>query len=336
MLSRTDRNAGRSGQRRGALEQIGMDLTEGVPAPREPGGLGVDGSDEERRRHRLARKMVRTIGRGAQTGSSTGGGNSNAGAWKAGAPEAELRASVCRDLHLAAAAYEAMSEGGMVLQRRPIRSVGDLTRILYQECEPRFSLKRGDEPGGPVDILSAVERLGLRRRLDCHVVGMAMASLAGDPDLALSVNLSGQSAMEDEWWEPIFACLESFPDMARRLVIEMSEGARFAADRARRFRNRLRHLECHVAIDHFGVGFGLSSSIEMREPDLVKIDRSILRRAVAKGGQQLHGLIRIASDLAPIVVVDGVDSEQDLHAAEAAGARWIQGRYVDYPFGTRV
>ncbi|MBJ9923947.1 EAL domain-containing protein [Burkholderia cenocepacia] len=309
----------------GALEQIARDLAERAFVLSEEGGYGAGSDLEGRQRYLLAREWVQTLGRGVSQYTPMAHGGSKGSEFDNAVPGCDLDASVRRDLHIATAAYEALSRGDVVLRRRPIRGLGDPTKVLYLECETHLSFKSSDGPFRSADIFSAMERLGLTNRIDCHVVEMAIASLASNPDLALGVNISGKSAVETKWWEPLFISLEKFPDVACRLTIEISERAKCVPNHTRRFRNRLRHLKCRVAIDDFGAGFGLSSSIELREPDIVKIDSSILRRASETGVRRLRGLVRLASELASIVVVDGVESEMDLHMAGEAGAHWIQG-----------
>lgn len=123
--------------------------------------------------------------------------------------------------------------------------------------------------------------------------------------------------------------LEDSPDLAKRLVLEVSERARFISGRSYQFRSRLRNLGCRVAIVNFGCRFGLSCSLEMRNPDIVTLDSLIMRRTTKDRLNRLRGFISIASDFAPVVVVDGVDTEWDSQAAKAAGARWIRGDYTD-------
>ena len=69
----------------------------------------------------------------------------------------------------------------------------------------------------PGELFPALERLGMTRLFDHHVMALIGRELERHPDAVIGVNLSGASASCDGWWLPLLDRLESAPALARRL-----------------------------------------------------------------------------------------------------------------------
>ncbi|MDI9701383.1 EAL domain-containing protein, partial [Burkholderia cenocepacia] len=81
------------------------------------------------------------------------------------------------------------------------------------------------------------------------------------------------------------------------------------------------------AIDDFGVGFSALNNLVVGNPDIVKLDRSVLSliKRNAIGRYQFRRLIAFAHEGARHVVVEGVESEIDRQIIVDAGVAWAQG-----------
>jgi EAL domain-containing protein (putative c-di-GMP-specific phosphodiesterase class I) len=78
---------------------------------------------------------------------------------------------------------------------------------------------------------------------------------------------------------------------------------------------RLRDLGVTVSLDDFGTGYSSLSYLHSFPLDRVKIDRSFLRKAVSnqKSLTLLHGMIRMSLELNLGLVVEGVETREQLH-----------------------
>lgn len=230
------------------------------------------------------------------------------------------------DMDLAGEVFNAMRESRVVLRREPVCSVSGGEGILYYECLSTVVDSRGRQLRA-AQFIPSLERLLLIRAFDRHVLRQAVTLLRAMPDVRLGVNLSAQSAVADIAWEAMLHLIERTPDVAARLVVEITETARLDAQRGRRFAQRLKQAGCQVAIDDFGVGYGVDTAIGIHSPDIIKIDASFV--AAARRGEahaaRLRAMVKLAGSLAPQVVVEGVEQETDLAHARDAGARWVQG-----------
>lgn len=236
------------------------------------------------------------------------------------------------DLQLAHDVYGAVEAGRLMMFWQPVCSIEDRGLVLYRECLARVRSAAGGGVLFPGQFIPALERVGLMRCLDRHLVRCALEVLQAHPALELGVNISGQSAVCDVWWQATLAQMAQHPDAARRLVVEITETARLVAGEGRRFCARIQALGCRVAVDDFGAGFGVETSIEVRHPDVIKIDGSILRLAVQEQNvRRLAGMVGIAQDQAPVVVVEGVESQHDIEFVRMAGGLWVQGHNIGEP-----
>ncbi|WP_252716948.1 EAL domain-containing protein [Herbaspirillum sp. B65] len=80
--------------------------------------------------------------------------------------------------------------------------------------------------------------------------------------------------------------------------------------------------------------FGISES-ELHEklecPDVIKIDGAMVRNARGKESGEFEEMVSSARQLGWLVVVEGVECEEDLRMAERSGAEWVQGHYLSTP-----
>jgi EAL domain-containing protein (putative c-di-GMP-specific phosphodiesterase class I) len=209
-------------------------------------------------------------------------------------------------------------------------AVDDPTNILYRETLVR--MKVGDRILSPGRFIPALERLSLMRPFDCFVVRCTPEAIKATPGATLGCNVSAQSARDDPWWQQVFLELESNTEAAARLVVEITESAPVSPIDGPAFVRRLRRMGVRVAIDDFGTGFSAGTANSCAT-DIITADRSFLRR-VRQGTlcvAELNRLIGIAQGMAPFVVIEGVETTDDLRIARDTGVHWIQGYYFNAP-----
>lgn len=244
-----------------------------------------------------------------------------------------------RDMSVASAALAALDEGRLDLCWQAVRSAGAPEKILYHEGLARL-MGRDGRIQSPAVFVPALERLGLARAFDRHVFGLVLDELENFPGARLGVNISAQSARLDAWWHGALERLRAAPDLAQRLVVEITETAVLDGDAAR-FIGVLRRLGCRVALDDFGVGHASVRNAMALSPDIIKVDAFFLRRAGAsqQGEALLAHLIGIAAHCAPIVIVEGVETAEQSRMTERlqaqymspANACWQQGYHFGQP-----
>lgn len=94
-----------------------------------------------------------------------------------------------------------------------------------------------------------------------------------------------------------------------------------------------RELGCLIAIDDFGAGHSNFDRIWELEPDIVKIDRSMIRGAGTSSRVEriLTGVVSLIHEAGSLVIIEGVETEREALVAIAAHADMIQGFYFAKP-----
>ena len=80
--------------------------------------------------------------------------------------------------------------------------------------------------GGP--LASAAEEVGLIHMLDRRALDLAAAHLASLPEARVAVNVSAATTADESWLEALSSWLAMRPDLADRLMVEVTETAAIA------------------------------------------------------------------------------------------------------------
>jgi EAL domain-containing protein (putative c-di-GMP-specific phosphodiesterase class I) len=229
-------------------------------------------------------------------------------------------------------AWSAVRKGRVKLVFQPVYHSGDRSVILYCECLARY-IDENSRVISPAEFIRDLEKSGEIRLFDFHIFQRILALLGEHPDVTLGVNVSALSAIVDPLWDPVFLWLSDRPDIARRLVVEITETAPVDPTGVWAFARSLRQVGCRVAVDDFGAGYSLQAATAMEHVDIVKIDASFIQ-GIGSGVEALcrfDAIVALALKFVDYVVVEGVENEGDLSLVRGAGIEWVQGYYFGRP-----
>lgn len=84
---------------------------------------------------------------------------------------------------------------------------------------------------------------------------------------------------------------------------------------------------CSIAIDDVGSGFSGLDRIAMIRPNIMKIDLNILKKSVSHDGYKalLRSFSLVAEQMGASLLIEGVETRDELQMALHTGARYIQG-----------
>ncbi|WP_165681591.1 EAL domain-containing protein [Metapseudomonas otitidis] len=230
---------------------------------------------------------------------------------------------------LACEFYDALNDGKLGLAFQPVVHSRNPHRVLYYE-----GLLRSLAEPFPCNPIALLERLGRIRLLDASVVSNVVRLLDRSPALTLGCNISALSAALDPGWEALTSLFQDRPELAGRLVIEITESARFGshADALAFFRH-FTLLGCKVAVDDLGAGCFTLDFVAEARPGIIKIDRSYLVEAREGGAalRRLEQVVETCRDISPVVVLEGIETLADHQLACAVNAEWLQGFLFGMP-----
>jgi EAL domain-containing protein (putative c-di-GMP-specific phosphodiesterase class I) len=240
--------------------------------------------------------------------------------------------SGAEDLDVSERVWDALRDDRIDLVFQPVCHAMNSSAPLYYECLVRCQDQDG--PGMlPAEFIPALERSGLVRLFDRHVFRRVVTLLDQHPGITLGVNISALSAVADVLWDPVLVFLAGRADIARRLVVEITETVPVDPRRAGTFVRRMQELGCRVAVDDFGAGYSLAAAVAIGSVDIIKIDASLIH-GINRGDfplSRLDEVVELASAFADCVVVEGVEHEKDVSLASRAGAEWVQGYHFGLP-----
>ncbi|KKM87965.1 hypothetical protein LCGC14_1263560 [marine sediment metagenome] len=120
---------------------------------------------------------------------------------------------------------------------------------------------------------------------------------------------------------------------ANQIVIEILESEIDDRDYLLKIIAHFRQLGCLIAIDDFGAGHSNFDRIWELQPDIVKIDRSLIKRAAqsAKVERMLSGIISLIHEAGSLVIIEGIETEKEALVAVTSQADMLQGFYFAMP-----
>ena len=222
--------------------------------------------------------------------------------------------------------WDARAKGQLHFLYQPIVAAQSHQVILYE------SLLRLHSDQGLVanagSFIPDLELLGDMRWLDRYVLEQATEFLADNPNIYLSINISGLTVGDPSWGRALRLALLAHPSLAKRLMIEITETAAIAdLDETIRFVNYVRQLGCRVAIDDFGAGFTSFRQLRGLAVDMVKIDGHFIRDILHNNDHQLflHHLVSLGKEAGFTTIAEYVETEEQAKLLAEMGIDYLQG-----------
>lgn len=182
---------------------------------------------------------------------------------------------------------------------------------------------------GPDVWFAEAAAAGLGVDAEMAAVGLALDELARVPDGAyLAVNVSPDTAVSGR----LEAALAAVP--AERIVLEITEhdvietyGGLQTALRG------LRRRGVRIAVDDAGAGYASFRHILRLQPDLIKLDVTLIRRIDRDQPRRAlaAALIGFARDTCAAIVAEGVETAAELRTLRLLGVTAAQGYHLGRP-----
>jgi diguanylate cyclase (GGDEF)-like protein len=248
--------------------------------------------------------------------------------------ESELEANAQSRRNLEFDLRRALERNEFELYFQPIFS---LSKEGFYGCE---ALLRWKHPVrgmiSPALFVPVAEEMGLILRLDDWVIKHACRACAAWPeDIKVAVNVSAKHFHDRQLVDAIRRELEASKLAPHRLEVELTESALLQnMHMTRLILKELRQLGVRVSLDDFGTGYSSLSYLSSLPFNKVKIDKSFLEGAAPENRalRLLRGVTNFIADLGMLVVVEGVETEEQYKLiTEFTAANEIQGYYFSKP-----
>jgi EAL domain-containing protein (putative c-di-GMP-specific phosphodiesterase class I) len=218
---------------------------------------------------------------------------------------------------------DVLKSGGLQMAWQPVvdSTTGDLVAV---ESLARFQT---DPYRPPNEWFDEGVELGIATELEKSAFAKGMAIREHlPPDVYVGCNLSGTTFLEP-----------AFQDFLRQqalthIVLEITEHDAIAdygelASALSEFRNR----GLQLAIDDFGAGYASFRHIVELNPDIIKLDISLVRNIDRSPAIQsvVRALVGFANERGASLLAEGVETQAELDMLRALGIRRVQG-YLFY------
>ena len=183
----------------------------------------------------------------------------------------------------------------------------------------------------PSAVLRDAVRLSRVRELGrCVQARVAREIELLPPDLSIFINLH-----PDELRDPNLLGKDSpVSRVAERVVLEITERASLdAVPNVKDRIDRLREIGYRIAIDDVGAGYSGLSSFVLLEPNVAKLDMTLVRHIDRTEIKQklVRSVVELCDDLGILVVAEGIETSAERDAVSELGCHLLQGFLVGMP-----
>lgn len=229
----------------------------------------------------------------------------------------------------------AMQDGRLQLYRQPVVDISGAGQTPVFD-EVLLRLRSDDVVHASAEFLPVAQRFGLMDRIDRWVLENACRFLAGsgDPDLRLSINVSGSTLNDPAFYDSVVSIPERYGVDPRRLCLEVTEGVVIHRLRqAVQAMNGLRARGFDLALDDFGAGVASFAYLQELPVTYVKIDGRIVQQLRTDPGSEviIGSLVKLARLRDIECIAEWVEDAETMDRLRALGVRYAQGFFVEIP-----
>jgi diguanylate cyclase (GGDEF)-like protein len=193
----------------------------------------------------------------------------------------------------------------------------------------------------PVDFISHAEDTGLIVKLGRWVLDQACRQLRtwrdlglADEAMTMSVNVSKRQVAHPGFVSEVQHILREHGVKGARLALEITESVIMEnPDSIAEILGQLKDLEIEIHMDDFGTGYSSLSYLHRFPLDMLKIDRAFVSTMSDHNDYAdiIHTVVALAHTLNMQVIVEGVETEEQLARIMGLDGDYAQGFYFAMP-----
>jgi EAL domain-containing protein (putative c-di-GMP-specific phosphodiesterase class I) len=237
-----------------------------------------------------------------------------------------------RSLTVCAAVQAALRDDRLLFAFQPVVCAAT-GKVDYFECLLRMRDPEGYIVAGS-EFIAPIEQLGLIGPIDDYVLERTVQELGNHPGIRLGLNISSLTACNGRWLQSLIFLLRGRPEVARRLIVEITETAALQdIEESAHFVDALHHAGCRVALDDFGAGHTSLRQLEILAVDTVKIDRSLISNVADSHEKRVvvRDLLEFMKGFGLVTVAEGIENAEDAAHLRVAGVGYLQGYHLGLP-----
>lgn len=226
------------------------------------------------------------------------------------------------------------------IQHREVRLAFQPVIHAVQQDRTAFfeGLIRVVDPTGRIipagQFINCIEERESGRLLDCLALEHGLRTLAENPDIRLSINLSARSIGYPKWRKVLERGMSRDPSVAERLILEITEASTMLVpELVMQAMRDLQRFGISFALDDFGAGYTALRYLREFQFDILKIDGQFIRGIATDVDNQVltRAILAIAQQFDMFTVAECVESAADAQTLGHLGVDFLQGYYFGAP-----
>ena len=225
----------------------------------------------------------------------------------------------------------AMERNEISIEYQPEFDLGTNSIVRFEALARWTHPALGGVP--PLNFIPIAEECGLIVPLGAYIMERACNEAAswqkpGEPPIQVAVNVSSIQFARDGFFDEVVDILRRSGLEPSLLQIELTESTALdGIQRVAELIDRFREIGISVALDGFGTGYSCLGYLPRLAFDSIKIDRSFMSDLMVHTETQAfaQSIVTMAHNLQMRVVVEGIESADQLNLIRSLGANEAQG-----------
>jgi len=233
------------------------------------------------------------------------------------------------------ALLEAVGDGGLEVHYQPIYSLKD-KKYISMEALSRLSIDAYG-PVSPEEFIPLAEKNGTISEIGLLVLDDACRFIKQSDDLGLGiecieVNLSMEQCFSESLYGDVMEVMGKNEVDPRRINFEITESIAAASFQVlRETMEKLKAEGFSFSLDDYGTGYSNFSNIVSLPFDIVKIDKSLVKKGMDVEVDVAEKLSSVFKALGLGIVAEGIEDEDTEKRMGEIGVDYIQGFYHSRP-----
>jgi diguanylate cyclase (GGDEF)-like protein len=226
---------------------------------------------------------------------------------------------------------EALTEGKLQLYFQPVVQCVDTSQVLHHKVLARLLDPQGDAIAAG-HFLPWIERLGWSARFDLAMLEATLEYLVVNR-WPLALSLSGSTLRDQAQLQQILDMLESLPDLAPLLTLEIDERQLPPPDELQRLSHSLLNTGYRIGLQHFGGSFNQIGNLTQLGLAYLKIDGAYIRGIDEQTDKRLfiEAIFRATNSIDLPLIAEMVETQGELETIKDLGVFGVMGRLIGPP-----
>jgi diguanylate cyclase (GGDEF)-like protein len=226
---------------------------------------------------------------------------------------------------------DALTQGKLQLYFQPVVQCADTSEVLHHKVLARLLDPQGQAIAAG-QFLPWVERFGWSARFDLAMLEATFDYLAVNC-WPLALSLSGGTLRDQSQLNLIFDMLESLPELAPLLTLEIDERQLPPPDELQRLSHCLLATGYRIGLQHFGGSFSQIGNLTQLGLAYLKIDGAYIRHIDQQRDKRLfiEAIFRATNSIDLPLIAEMVETQGELEAIRELGVFGVMGRLIGPP-----